>query len=236
MRFKQGKQTVLAIPDLHCPFEHKDSLEFLKAVHAKFKCTTVINLGDEIDGYALSTYEHGPDTYSAGHELDEAIKHLQPFYKAFPNVAVCTSNHTNRIVKKAFKAGIPAKFLKTFAEILDAPPGWQWGDRFIVDDVIYEHGEGYSGAAAVKLIAKDNMKSTVFGHVHSYGGIQYISNPYEMFFGMNCGCLVDGEAYAFAYSKLMKSKPTLGCGVIDRGIPFFIPLVEDRHNRWVGKL
>lgn len=236
MKFKTGKKVVLAIPDLHCPFEHKDALEFLKAVQSRFKVDTIVNLGDEIDAYALSTYEHGPDTFSAGHELNAAIRHLQPFYKQFPETSVCTSNHTNRIVKRAFRAGIPAKFLKSFSTILDAPPGWIWQDRWAIDGVIYEHGEGYSGSNAVKLIVKDNMKSTVFGHVHSFGGIQYVSNPYEMFFGMNCGCLVDTEAYAFEYSKQTKNKPTLGCGVIDRGIPFFIPLVEDRHKRWIGKL
>lgn len=236
MYYKTGKNVVLAIPDLHCPFEHKDSLSFLKAVQDKYKPNKIICLGDEIDAYALSTFEHGPDTYSAGHELEKAIKHLLPFYKQFPKVSVCTSNHTNRIVKRAFKAGLPAKFLKEFADILDAPKDWVWLDRWIVDDVVYEHGEGYSGAAAVKLIAKDNMKSTVFGHVHSYAGVQYISNPYEQFFGMNCGCLVDNDAYAFAYSKNMKSKPALGCGIIDRGIPYFIPMIEDRSKRWIGRL
>lgn len=236
MLFKTGRQVVLAIPDLHAPFEHRDSLAFLKAVEKKFNVDRIVCLGDEIDAYALSTYEHGPDTFSAGHELDAAVKRLQPFYEAFPVVAVCTSNHTNRIVKKAFKAGLPAKFLRSFAEILDAPKGWIWQDKWIFDNIVYEHGEGYSGAAAVKLIVKDNMKSTVFGHVHSHGGVTYVSNPYEQFFGMNCGCLVDVDAYAFAYAKNMKNKPVLGCGVIDKGVPHFIPMIENRSNRWNGRI
>lgn len=236
MIFKTGKYRVLVIPDLHCPFEHKDSLAFLRAVKVKYNTDKIICLGDELDAYALSTYEHGPDTFSAGHELDEAIKHLQPFYEAFPNTSVCTSNHTNRIVKKAFRAGIPSKFLKTFAEILDAPKGWQWMDKWIIDSVVYEHGEGYSGSAAARLIAKDNMKSTVFGHVHSHAGVQYISNPYEQFFGMNCGCLIDEDAYAFHYAKLMKNKPVLGCGVVIGGIPQFIPMIQNSNKRWIGRL
>lgn len=236
MIFKTGKQSVLAIPDLHAPFEHKDALDFLQAVEKKHKIDKIICLGDEIDAYALSTYEHGPDTYSAGHELDKAIQHLQPFYHAFPKTSVCTSNHTNRIVKRAFKAGLPAKFLKTFADILEAPSGWVWQDKWVCDNVVYEHGEGYSGSAAARLIVKDNMKSTVFGHVHSHAGVQYVSNPYEQFFGLNCGCLVDTEAYAFAYSKLMKNKPVLGCGIIISGVPQFIPLIENRSNRWIGRL
>ncbi len=236
MLFKTGRQTVLAIPDLHAPFEHRDALAFLKAVETKYKPDKIVCLGDELDAYALSEYEHGPDTFSAGHELERAIEHLQPFYLHFPQTLVCTSNHTNRIIKKAFRAGLPAKFLKSFREILDAPKGWEWADRFILDNVIYEHGEGYSGAAAARLIAKDNMKSTVFGHVHAYAGIVYVTNPYEQFFGMNCGCLVDDDAYAFHYGKLMKNKPILGCGVIEKGVPHFIPMVLNTHKRWIGRI
>lgn len=236
MIFKTGKNVVLAIPDLHCPFEHPDSLAFLQAVQIKYKPTKVVCLGDEIDAYALSTFEHGPDTYSPGHELERAIKHLLPFYEAFPVVYVCTSNHTNRIVKKAFKAGLPEKFLRSFAEILDAPKGWIWADKWIWDDIVYEHGEGYSGAIAHRLIAKDNMKSTVIGHIHAHAGVQYVSNPHEQFFGLNCGCLINDATYAFAYSKNMKNKPVLGCGIIDRGVPYFIPMVENKYKRWTGKL
>jgi hypothetical protein len=236
MLFKTGRQTILAIPDLHCPFEHRDALAFLKAVEAKYEPDKIVCLGDEVDSYALSTYEHGPDTYSAGHELDRATEHLKPFYKAFPVVSVCTSNHTNRIVKKAFRAGLPAKFLKSFADILNAPSGWIWKDRWIYDNIVYEHGEGYSGAAAARLITKDNMKSTVFGHIHAYAGVQYLSNPYEQFFGMNCGCLVDEESYAFQYAKLMKNKPILGCGIVMNGVPYFIPMICNTNNRWIGRV
>ena len=41
--------TVLALPDLHCPFEHRDALAFLKAVRKHYRTDTTVCLGDEAD-------------------------------------------------------------------------------------------------------------------------------------------------------------------------------------------
>lgn len=227
--------TVLAIPDLHCPFEHKDALKFLKAVVKKYKPNEIVFLGDEVDMHALGDYDHDPDGMSVGKELDKAIEHLRPFYELFPKVKVCTSNHTARPYRRAFKYGISRRFLKEYAEFLEAPKGWVWADTWEVDDVVYEHGEGYTGASAAAKSAQGNMSSTVIGHIHSFAGIQYGANTKHLFFGFNAGCLIDRHAYAFAYGKKLKAKPILGCGIIKDGIPTFIPMVT-KNGSWIGKL
>lgn len=38
---------ILVIPDQHAPYHHKDTLDFLSAVAAKYRPDTVVNLGDE---------------------------------------------------------------------------------------------------------------------------------------------------------------------------------------------
>jgi hypothetical protein len=230
------KKIVLAIPDLHCPFEHKDSLAFLKAVKNMYKPTDIVCLGDEIDAHALGDYDHDPDGMSAGQELEKAIESLQPFYKLFPNVKVCTSNHTSRPYRQAFKHGIPRAFLRDYAEFLLAPKGWSWADSWEVDGVVYEHGEGFSGAAAAIKSAQQNMQSTVIGHIHAFAGIQFSANSKHLIFGFNAGCLIDRHAYAFAYGKKIKSKPILGCGIISDGVPTFIPMLLNGKSRWVGTI
>ena len=230
------KTVVLAIPDLHCPFEHKDALPFLKAVKKLYKPTDVVCLGDEIDAHSLGNYDHDPDGMAAGAELEAAIDHLQDFYKLFPNVKVCTSNHTARPYRQAFKFGIPKAFLKGYSEFLAAPKGWKWADSWEVDGVIYEHGEGFSGASAAIKSADGNMQSTVIGHIHAFAGIQFSANSKHLIFGFNAGCLIDRHAYAFAYGKKIKSKPILGCGIIVNGVPTFIPLLLNSKGRWTRKL
>lgn len=231
----KGKETVLAIPDMHTPFEHPDTIPFLKWLREKYRPTKVVCLGDEIDMHAVSDHDKDPDGFSAGHELERAIEHLQPVYRLFPDVLVCTSNHTARPYRQAFKFGLPKAFLKSYHEFLGAPRGWVWADSHEVDGVIYEHGEGFSGQQAAINAAKANAQSTVIGHVHSFAGIQFSANPKQLIFGFNVGCLIDKTKYAFAYGNKFKNKPIIGAGIIRRGIPVYIPMIMDSSGRWVKR-
>jgi len=233
---KKKGHIVLAIPDTQFPFEHEDMFDFLAAVVKKYKPTEFVHLGDEVDFHALSDYNHDPDGMSAGDELTAALVKMRKLYKMFPNMKVCTSNHTARPFRRAHKYGIPKAFLRDYAEFLQAPKGWSWQDKWEIDGVIYEHGEGVSGVNGALTAAKGNMQSTAIGHLHSFAGIQWNANPRHLIFGFNVGCLIDHRAYAFAYGKTMKNKPILGCGIINEGIPIFIPMIIDNNHKWNKKV
>jgi hypothetical protein len=227
---------VLAIPDLQYPFAHPDHLEFLKAVKKKFKPTHVVCLGDEVDFHALSQHDHDPDGYSPGHELDKALEDMKRLYDVFPKVMAVTSNHTERPLRRAFKFGIPRAFLRSYHEFLKAPKGWEWRDQWKVDNVRYLHGEGWSGRNGAINAAENAATSTVIGHLHSHAGIQYSANSERLIFGFNVGCLIDYKAYAFAYGKFCKNKPILGAGIIENGVPQFIPMLLNKNGRWVNDI
>jgi len=230
------KHRVLVISDTQFPFQHKDYLKFLRAVEKKYKCDKVIHIGDEVDFHAISNWDSDPDGYSAGDEFITAKKELKNLYAAFPVVKACISNHTDRPYRKAFKHGLPRDFLKSYADLLEAPPGWEWGEYWIIDEVQYEHGEGSSGRNGAIKAAEQNMRSTVIGHIHSHAGIQYTANPRFLIFGFNVGCLIDRHTYAFAYGKKFKAKPIISCGVVIEGIPILIPMQLNARGRWTGKL
>lgn len=224
---------VMIIPDLHCPFEHIDALEFLKAVKRKFLPSKFVCLGDEADFHAFSRYPKDPDGMGPGQELKAAIDHLTPFYIEFPDMMVCTSNHTVRPLKIIFNAGIPESFYPTYSTMLNAPDGWVWKEHWEIDDVLYIHGEGKSGANAHTQFMKAYKQSVVIGHIHSYAGVGY-EGPY---FAMNTGCLIDPKAYAFKYARHMPIKVNLGCGLVFNGkSAYFIPMILDENDRWIGKL
>lgn len=226
----------MVTPDLQMPFHHKDALEFLYKVLKKEKPSVHVNIGDEVDFHALSEWDADPDGMSAGHELTAAKKALKELYQIIPESLVCTSNHTARPFRKAYKYGIPKALIKDYKEFLDAPKGWHWADDWEIDDVAYEHGEGFSGQQGALKAALANMQSTCIGHLHSFAGIQYSANSKHLIFGFNTGCLIDRHQYAFAYGQKMKNKPILGCGIIDRGIPKFLPMLLDKNGRWTGRL
>ncbi len=227
---------VLIISDTQIPFQHKDYLAFLKAVAKKYKTEETVHIGDEVDFGGLGEWDKDPDGFSAGHELKEALKELQKLYKAFPKVKACTSNHTARPFRRAFKYGIPKAFIRDYSEFLEAPKGWQWRESWIIDEVQYEHGEGFSGRQGAIKAAEQNMRSTVIGHIHSHAGIQYVANPRYLIFGFNVGCLIDNKSYAFAYNKKFKAKPIISCGVVINGVPLLVPMFLNKRGRWTGKL
>jgi hypothetical protein len=230
------KETVLVIPDTQYPFAHEDSFDFLSAVKRKYKPTKVVHIGDEADFHALGDWDHDPDGMSPGDELRAALADMKKLYSIFPEVMACTSNHTARPFRRAFKHGIPAAFLRDYHEFLQAPSGWRWADYWEIDGVKYEHGEGQSGALGALKAALGNMQSTVIGHLHSFAGITYNANPKFLIFGFNVGCLIDRKKYAFAYGKNMKNKPILGAGIVNKGIPVFVPMLLNKKGKWVGRL
>lgn len=230
------QQVILVISDTQFPFQHKDTFSFLKAVAKKYKPTEIVHIGDEVDLSAMSDFDHDPDGYSAGDELKKALVEMRKLYKLFPKAKVCISNHTARPFRKAFKHGIPKAFLRDYHEFMEAPEGWKWADNWVIDGVVYEHGIGHSGVNGALKAALGNMQSTVIGHLHAFAGISYSANPRHLIFGFNVGCLIDKDAYAFAYGKYHKVKPIIGCGIVDKGIPMFVPMQLDSNGRWNGKL
>jgi len=228
---------VLAISDLQAPYQHPDALPFACAVREKHKTDKVVVIGDEIDCHALTDFVPDPDGYSAGHELDAALRFLERLYAEFPAAKVCESNHPERIKRRRKKAGIPSAMMRELRQILQAPRGWVWGKQWVVDDVLYEHGNSIGGAshtAAQRMVLKNGM-STVFGHRHSGGGVIYLGNPRGRMFGLNVGCLIDITASAFDYVK-RPELITLGCGVVADDVAQFIPMITDSRGRWRGRL
>lgn len=239
MQLKTNKEKVLVIPDLQIPYEHKDALRFVQTVHDEIvpDATRIVCIGDEVDQHALSRFDPDPDADGAGPELLLAVRRLRRWYDAFPEVDVCMSNHTRRVYKKAFHAGIPEAYLRPVNEWIEAPEGWIWHEReVVVGGVRYEHGDAQGGMYAARTLAVRNRQSTVIGHHHSHGGINYIANDDELIFGMNAGCLIDIRSPAFKYAKLAAFKPTLGCGVVINGVPYWIPMLTRKNGRWTGEL
>lgn len=236
MRLNMGDETVLVIPDLQIPFEHPDALAFIIELEARLNPTEIISVGDEVDQMALSRYDPDPDADGPTVELSRSIDALQDWYAAFPEMKVCESNHTVRVYKKAFAAGIPTAYMRDVKEWLDAPPGWEWRKSWAIDGVRYEHGDAQGGMFAARNIAIRNRQSTVIGHHHSHGAVFYIANESEMIFGMNVGCLIDINAIAFRYAKDATFKPTLGAGVVANGVPYFVPMLINEQGRWTGEI
>lgn len=226
-------ENLLFISDLQAPFCHEHALQFCRAVKKEFRISpeNVYCVGDEVDQYFGSTYKKDPDAlHSPTSELRAARELLQGFYRAFPQMKLAISNHGLRWAKKAFEAEIPSQMLRPYQEVIGAPKGWAWKDRWVIKTrggpILMIHGMGYSGMSGARNAAIDAGMNTVIGHIHSHAGVARVKTAGQELWGMNTGCLIDEKAFAFNYGREHRHKPILGVGVvIDQGrTPIFLPL------------
>lgn len=229
---------VLAGLELHMPFQHPDSIDFLETVAEVFKVDKIVCLGDLVDGHANSRYDKDPDGYSPGQEVEAFLEASDDLFELFPNAFYCLGNHDNRIQKAAFKAGIPKAALRTLRDVYALPDGWEIGDYTVIDGVVYEHGDRFgSGQNAHVKAAMSNMRSTVIGHVHTSFGVEYMANRDKLIFGACAGALLDPDSYAAAYGKQYAKKGILGAMIIIDGEKVLpVPMILDKEGRWIRRI
>jgi hypothetical protein len=204
------ERRILVIGDVHAPFVLDGYLDFCKETYAKYNCNQVIFIGDIIDNHYSSFHTSDPDGMGGGDELDYAIEEVKKWNEAFPVADVLIGNHDRIIMRKAFDSQIPQRWIKSYNDVLGTK--WNWQDRVVYDNVQYVHGEG--GTARTK--SKNDMMSTVQGHIHTQAYCEWMVGRNFRIFGMQVGCGVDGKSYAAAYAKNFK-KQAIGCGVVFGG-------------------
>lgn len=227
---------ILVISDMHIPYHHKDSFEFLKAIKKEFKPDTVVNIGDSLDFHAISMHEHNPDLFSAGHELQQARKYVKELEGIFPEVTEVDSNHSSLVYRRALKFGMSKEFLKDYGDFLGTKK-WKW-----IDDLTLTMSNGqrcfftHGRSADVLKVSQAMGMSCVQGHYHTKFVISWWANPDNLFFGMNVGCLINQKSMAFAYAKNFKTRFIIGCGIIINGIPRLLPMVLNAKGDWIGDI
>ena len=207
----RDERRILVIGDLHEPFCLDGYLEFCQDTYARYNCNQVIFIGDIIDNHYSSYHETDADGLGGGDELDLAIEKIAQWYRAFPVADVTIGNHDRIIMRKAFTGSIPRRWIKSYNEVLGTP-NWNWVERIEYDNVQFVHGEG--GTARTK--AKNDMMSTVQGHIHTQAYTEFHVGKNFKIFGMQVGCGVNSKSYAAAYAKHSR-KQAIGCGVVIGG-------------------
>lgn len=213
------KKNVLVIGDLHLPFTLEGYLEHCIKVYKKYNCDTVVFIGDILDLHFTSYHETSTEGYGATQEHDLAVEMLRKWYKAFPKAYVTIGNHDALIYRKAMSAGISKRWIQNYSQVLGTP-GWEWVTDVVIDDVLYTHG---TTNAYTK--AKQNLMSTVQGHLHSQAGIQFYVGAKSRIFGLQVGCGVDMKSYAMEYGRNFP-KPVISCGVVIEGLHPYLEVMD----------
>ena len=188
-------------------------------IYKKYNCDTVVFIGDILDLHFTSYHETSTEGYGATQEHDLSVEMLRKWYKAFPKAYVTIGNHDALIYRKAMSAGISKRWIQNYSQVLGTP-GWEWVTDVVIDDVLYTHG---TTNAYTK--AKQNLMSTVQGHLHSQAGIQFYVGAKSRIFGFQIGCGVDMKSYAMEYGRNFP-KPVISCGVVIEGLHPYLEVMD----------
>jgi hypothetical protein len=210
---------VLVLGDLHLPVVHPGYLDFCRDLRKKWKTDTVVAIGDVVDWHSISLHPKNPNCPAPKDEYEGTRQQIQAWTRAFPDVFVTLGNHDERPGILAESQGIPAEFLKTYAELWGTK-GWKWDYDTIIDDVYYCHGTGQSGVHPAWNLSGKMLMSVVMGHCHSRSGIKWRVNPLRRIFALDVGCGIDVKAFQFAYGRHCKDRPVISAGVVIDGNPY----------------
>lgn len=206
---------ILVFSDVHAPFDHPNFPYFLQDTAKKYGCRQFVCLGDIIDSHAISNHATEPCALGAYTEFDLAIQHIKVYTALFPVCDLILGNHDFRLYRQAATVNIGERFLKPMNEILELPDTWKiHKEELVKNGVHFSHGVNWSGKNGALEKARTERMSACIGHSHSFGGVALNANGKDQIFGMNVGCGINREAYAFAYGRYSKFKETLGCGVV----------------------
>ena len=231
-------KNVLIISDTHIPYSVPELLPYLKALKSKYKnFDKVIHIGDELDKHAMSFHDSDPDLPSAGDELRLSLPTIKELEKLFPQMDLMDSNHGSLIYRRALKHGIPKAYLRNYNEFLEVDNKWKWVDDLNLklsdgSECYFTHGMASDG---IKL-AMQYGKNVCQFHFHSKFNIQYFSNPDNLIWSLQCGCLTKQSNLNFLYSKNHRLRFVIGTGAIINGQPRLYPMVLDKKGDWIGKI
>jgi len=215
---------ILLIPDLHMPYHHKKTFEFIDYLLDKYNPTMVICTGDEVDSHSLSFHSSDPDLHNSGGELEAAQAYISKLHEYIPTMHLLHSNHGSMVYRKAKENGISRHYFKPYNEVLGTP-NWTWHMDLTIElpnkQLVYCH---HGKSANVLRLSQTMGMCAVQGHYHEQAGISYWSNPNQLMWGMQLGCLIDRKSLAFAYNNVNLKRPVLSAGVIIDSVPHIEPM------------
>ena len=228
MDVKYNKKNVLVIGDLHLPFCMPGYLEWCQEQQQLWDCGTVIFIGDLADFHYASFHNIEHNALGGATEYEKMLEELGRWTTAFPVAKVTVGNHDLIPFRKGFAGGLTERMMKSWRQLFNAPKGWDFAEKFIIDGVLYTHG---TSAAIPRMV--NSRISVVQGHLHSQQYVNWSQSEINRLFAMQVGCGIDNDSYAFVYGKSFVKKPVLGCGVVlDSGqIPIVVPFVPSTKRK-----
>jgi hypothetical protein len=227
----------LAVGDLHAPFMHRDFPRFLAAVEGQFRPTRTVLLGDIVDLHALSRFTRNPIRPIGVGRIEGGPPAAPAGVRPVPRCGRVLGQPRHPDQGPGGRGGHPGRGGGAHARPDRAPArlgvaGAVGHRRRDLRTRHRLHGQGRPHQGGGGEHGADGDRPHSRPRRHCIRGEQQA----PLFWGFNVGCGIDRNRYAFAYAKTIPAKPIIGCGVIEAGVPRFVPMTMTRGGRWTGRL
>lgn len=185
------------ISDLHIPFQDQRAVDLVLQIIRFKKPAKITILGDAIDFYPLSRFDHDPRrAKTLENEISEWKIFAQALRRAAPDADVCfiTGNHEDRLRKYIWRGAPALDGVVSVESLLDLD---KYNFKFFekktkIDGIIYTHGSlirKWSSYTARAMYEKYGA-SGLSGHSHRMGFFDTRVDA-GMGFWRETGCLCD---------------------------------------------
>jgi hypothetical protein len=169
---KRRLESILALPDIHCPFEDKRAVRIVEDVAKAHKPNHIVISGDFLDGLNVSRHRKDPDLkvrfrdeLDAGNALLDRIDALRPRGRK----VFCAGNHESRLPNYIADNAPAFHGMLSIEGLLNLEKrGWEYveyGDVAKIGKVRYTHDTGSAGAGAAQKSRTKVGGSTIIGQL-----------------------------------------------------------------------
>lgn len=218
---------VLAIPDLHFPWHHQDTLTWIYQMITDTKPDTIVQLGDLYDMYSTSRFSRTHNLMTPKQELAEGRLGASTMWKHINKISPKSKkyqirgNHDVRPEKRA------QEVLPEIESLLEMRPIFEFSgvttlmdpsEELEINGIIYTHGTFTKiGAHCIHY-----MQPVVHGHSHR-GGTFYTRKQTGLIWELDCGFASDETQVPLRFTATKRTGWTLGCGLVEDSNPHFLP-------------
>ena len=172
----------LVVPDLHVPYHCPLIVKLISKIIRSLDCDGIVQLGDALDAFQISTYSKNPERRNLLSEdieewksiLGEWVRHLKPG----ANIHLLEGNHEHRLSRYiAANCRDIAQLVPDWPRMLGldeknkaGPHRWSWHpytkwNSCRIGDCTFLHGFYFNQHVAATCLAKYRT-NVVFGHTH----------------------------------------------------------------------
>lgn len=169
---RRGMETILFIPDTHCPYHDRRAFNLLEKVVKSIRPSICVIGGDFADFYAVSSHEKDPSrrmTFEDEvHETKKLLRRVESW--GFKKKLYIMGNHENRLERYIQHTAPEMHNIVTVDELLElSDHGWQvtpYKSHATIGKLYITHDLGKAGANAVKDAATSYQDNVVINHTH----------------------------------------------------------------------